>query len=90
MKAKIKTVWKKIKCAAKECLNLLTNLITPLISALCLLAEVLQLPTNVIKALKKAEYWCWNACGTADDIENFIDTVDKAVDKTIDTIGSEK
>lgn len=87
MKAKMKTIWKKIKCAVKECFNLLTNLITPILSALCILAEVLQLPTGVIKALKSAEYWCWNACGTADDIGRFIEEVDKAVEKITEGSG---
>lgn len=81
MKAKLKTAWKKIKCAAKEVLNIFTNLFCPVLALVCALAEVCQLPTSVIKALKKAEHWCWNACGTVDDIENFIEEVDKVIEK---------
>lgn len=81
MKNFLKTAWKKIKCAVKEVLNLITNLFTPVMSGLCVLAELLQLPTSVISALKRAEYWLWKACGTKDAINDFIDTVDKAVDK---------
>lgn len=78
----MKKVWKKIKCAVKEIFNLLTNLCTPVMSALCVLAEALQLPTSVISALKKAEYWCWKACGTKDSIDKFIESVDDAIEKT--------
>lgn len=81
---KQKTGWKKIKCVFKEFLNLLTNLITPFMSALCLLAELLQLPTSLIQALKKAEYWCWNACGTSKHIDQFIEEVDNMIDSTFD------
>lgn len=88
MKQKIKTGWKKFKCAFKEIFNLLTNLITPIISALCLLAELLQLPTALIQNLKKAEYWCWNACGTSKHINQFVEDVDRAVTNTFEK-GSE-
>ena len=81
-KAFLKTAWKKIKCAVKEIFNFLTNLICPVMSALCILAELLNLPTSWIKGLKKAEYWCWQVAGTKDAIENFVDKVEDAVEET--------
>ena len=81
-KSFLKTAWKKIKCAVKELFNLLTNLACPVLAALCLVAELLQLPTSWIKALKKAEYWCWKVAGTQDAIEHFVEQVDDAVEKT--------
>ena len=90
MKIKLKTGWKKFKCAFKEVLNLLTNLLTPFVSALCLLAELLQLPTGVIQGLKKAEYWCWNACGTSKHIDQFVEQVDDMVDMTFEEDDSDR
>ena len=46
------------------------------------LMEVFQLPTAAIQAVKKAEYWCWKAAGTKDDIDNFLDKVEDAIEKT--------
>jgi Holliday junction resolvase RusA-like endonuclease len=74
--------WKKVKCAAKEVFNFLTNLICPVLSLVCALMEVFQLPTKAIQAVKKAEYWCWKAAGTKDDIDNFLDKVEDAIEKT--------
>lgn len=78
----LKTAWKKIKCAVKETFNFLTNLICPVLAALCILAELFNLPTAWIKGLKKAEYWCWQVAGTKDIIEDFVEQVEDAVEKT--------
>lgn len=78
----LKTAWKKIKCAVKEVFNFLTNLVCPVMAALCLVAELLNLPTAWIKVLKTVEYWCWNVAGTKEIIENFVDQVEDAVKQT--------
>lgn len=74
--------WKKIKCATREFFNILTNLICPVLAAVCLVMELFQLPTKAIEFVKKLEHWCWNASGTQDVIKNFVDQVDVAIEKT--------
>ena len=74
--------WKKVKCAVKEVFNFLTNLLCPILSLVCALMEVFGLPTKAIQAVKKAEYWCWYAAGTKDTIDNFVDKVEDAIEKT--------
>lgn len=80
----LKTAWKKIKCAVKEFFNFLTNLLCPILSAICVVLELLNLPTSWIKTLKKLEYWCWNISGTKEIIDNFIDKVDEATQNTLE------
>lgn len=74
--------WKKVKCAVKEIFNFLTNLLCPVLSLVCALMEVFGLPTKAIQAVKKAEYWCWYAAGTKETIDNFVDKVEDAIEKT--------
>jgi hypothetical protein len=44
--------------------------------------EVFNLPAKAIQAVKKAEYWCWQAAGTKDEIDHFLDSVEDAIEKT--------
>ena len=74
--------WKKLKCVVKEIFNFLTNLICPVLSLVCALMEAFNLPTKAIQAVKKAEYWCWYAAGTKDDIDHFLENVEDALIKT--------
>lgn len=78
----MKKVWTKIKLFMREMLNLLTNLFCPVVSAICALMELFQLPTSAINAVKNVEHWFWNIAGTKDKIEEIIDKVDDAVEKT--------
>lgn len=75
-------VWKKIKTAVKEVFNLLTNLLCPVMSAICVIMEVFQLPAGAIQAVKNAEYWCWKVAGTKTNIDDLLEKVDDAVEKT--------
>lgn len=78
----MKKIWKKIKTAVKEVFNLLTNLLCPVMSAICVVMEVLQFPSSAIQAVKKAEYWCWKVAGTKNNIDDLLEKVDDAVEKT--------
>lgn len=69
--------WSKIKLFWKEVGNLLTNVLCPLLGILIAISEVIGLPISWIQSLKKAEYWCWNACGTKEDIDKIVDVIDK-------------
>lgn len=82
MKAKI--VLKKLRIFIKELFNLLTDCAVPLLSVLCALAEVFQFPASAILALKKAERWCFFACGTRDEIEAIVNIIDGVVDEAVD------
>lgn len=79
MKAKI--VLRKLRVFVKELFNLLTDCAVPLLSVLCALASVLQFPAKAILALKKAERWCYFACGTRDEIETIVNIIDGVVDE---------
>jgi hypothetical protein len=43
------------------------------------LLEVVGAPASWIKGVKKAEYWCWYACGTKEQIDNIVDSIDQVV-----------
>lgn len=73
----MKTYWKKFKTFWREIGNLLTNVACPFLSIASALLELGGAPVSWIQAVKKAEYWCWNACGTKEDIDKIIDTIDK-------------
>lgn len=73
--------WSKIKLFWKEVGNLLTNVLCPLLGILTAIFEVVGAPINWIQSLKKAEYWCWNACGTKEDIDSIIDAADEIVER---------
>ena len=77
----MKNVWKKIKLFFKELGNFLTNLLCPIISVVAAGMELCQFPISWINAVKKAEYWCWKACGTKEVIDKIIDTIDKSIEK---------
>ena len=79
-----KKAWKKFVVFWKEIGNFFTNLLCPLLSLVAALAEVLQLPTNVIQGIKKAEYWAWNASGTKDAIDKIVDKADEIIEKEIE------
>lgn len=81
MNAKI--VVKKLKLFVKEIFNIVTNVAVPMIAVLCAIAEVFQLPASVILALKKAERWCFFACGTRDEVEAIVEIVEGVVDEAV-------
>lgn len=76
----LKRALKKIKCAVREVFNLLTNALCPIISAICVIAEVFQLPAKAIRGIKKAEYWLWKLCGTKEKIDEMIDKIDNTIE----------
>lgn len=76
----MKNYWKKFKTFWKEIGNLLTNVACPFLSIAAAILEIFNAPTHWIQGVKKAEYWCWNACGTKEAIDKIVDAVDGAVD----------
>lgn len=60
----------RLKIIGKELLNILTNLIVPLLGPIILICEILPLPIVVPTVLKKVEYYLFNFCGTLEDLEN--------------------
>ena len=80
----MKNIWKKFVVFWKELGNVLTNILCPIMSIVAAAAELLQLPTSVIQAIKKAEYWCWYACGTKKTLDEMIDKIDDIVDNEKD------
>lgn len=75
----MKNYWKKFKTFWKEIGNLLTNVACPFLSIAAAILEIFNAPISWIQGVKKAEYWCWNACGTKKVIDEIIVQVDKAV-----------
>lgn len=80
----MKTYWKKFKAFWKELGNLLTNVACPLLATVAAVLEVFGAPANWIQGVKKAEYWCWNASGTKEKIDEIVDGIDKVVDSLPD------
>jgi hypothetical protein len=76
-----KKAWKKFMVFWREVGNFFTNLLCPILSILAATAELLQLPSNAIQALKKAEEWCYQACGTKKIIDGMVEGIDKVVEK---------
>jgi hypothetical protein len=76
----MKNFWNKFKLFWKELGNILTNLLCPILSILCALAELLHLPTSVINALKKAEHWAFYASATKPMIDSIIESADKKLE----------
>lgn len=77
----MKKIWSKVKLFVREVGNFLTNLLCPVISAITAGMELCQLPMKWIEFMKKAEYWCWQACGTKDTIDKIIDKVDEVIEE---------
>lgn len=76
---KRQVIWTKFKLFWNELGNIIFNVFCPILSTLAALAELFQLPASVIDALKKAEYWCFYACGTKK-------TIDKLTNKVADAL----
>lgn len=76
----MKTYWKKFKAFWRELGNLLTNVACPLLAIAAAVLEIVGAPTSWIQGVKKAEYWCWNACGTKEKIDNIVEQIDKVVE----------
>lgn len=76
----MKTYWKKFKTFWKEIGNLLTNVACPILAMVSAILEIFNAPVSWIQGVKKAEYWCWYACGTKDEIDKIVDAVDEIVE----------
>lgn len=75
----MKTYWEKFKLFWRELGNVFTNMLCPLLSAIVAILEIFGLPISWINAVKQAEYWCWNACGTKEDLDKIVDSVDQII-----------
>lgn len=73
MKEKFKVALKRISLFFKEILNLLGNILVPIVSLLVTIAQILPIPTTWVAELKKFEYWLFYASGTAKDIGKILD-----------------
>jgi predicted secreted Zn-dependent protease len=62
----------------KEIMNVLTNILVPLVSLLVMIAELLPfIPIGAVNVLKKIEYWMFYAAGTSKDIEKKLEEKQK-------------
>lgn len=75
----MKNYWKKFKTFWKEIGNLLTNVACPFLSIANALLELFGAPITWIQMVKKAEYWCWQACGTKEEIDRIVEGVDEII-----------
>lgn len=80
----MKKYWKKFKTFWFELGNLFTNALCPFLSAIAAILELFNAPTGWTQNVKKAEYWCWNACGTKEKIDNIVEQIDDIVGDDID------
>ena len=73
----MKKIFKRIDLFLKELLNIITNILVPIVSVLIAIMEILPVPTKFIKLLKAAEYWLFYAQGTAEKIDKIIEEKEK-------------
>lgn len=76
----MKNYWKKFKIFWKELGNILTNFACPFLAIVASLLEVFGAPISWAQAVKKAEYYCWQACGTKKELDKIVDVVDEIVE----------
>lgn len=77
----MKNYWKKFKIFWKELGNILTNFACPFLAIVASLLEVFGAPVSWAQAVKKAEYYCWQACGTKKELDKIVDSLDNIVNK---------
>ena len=70
--------WATLRLVARELGNTLTNVLVPIASVLCALAEALHLPPCAVVSLKRAEQLLFSACATADMINGYLGTLPSA------------
>lgn len=69
----MKKIFERIKLFLGELLNLITNILVPIMSVIIAIVELFPVPTKVIDILKKAEYWLFYSAGTGKKIEKIMD-----------------
>ncbi len=78
-KAVGKKAWQQLRLAVREMGNALTNVLVPILSVACAMAEVLQLPTGAVAKLKQAEHKLFFACETMEIIHTYLGRMEQAV-----------
>jgi hypothetical protein len=73
----MKKVFNRIKIILKEFMNILTNVLVPLLALLIAICEILPVPYKVIRILKVVEYWAFYAFGTAENIKKEIEKIEE-------------
>ena len=84
VKSVLARIWAGFRLAALELANALTDVLVPLASVLCAMAEALHLPPRVVLSLKRAELWLFSACGTAQTVNEYVDKLEMAVKRKED------
>lgn len=69
----MKKIFERIKLFLGELLNLMTNILVPVLSVIIAIVELFPVPTKVVDILKKAEYWLFYSAGTAKKIEKIME-----------------
>lgn len=69
----MKKIFERIKLFLGELLNLITNILVPIMSVIIAIVELFPVPTKVIDILKKVEYWLFYGAGTAKKIEKIME-----------------
>ena len=73
----MKKIFKRIGLFLKELLNIIGNILVPIVSVLIAIMAILPVPTKFIKLLKVFEYWLFYAQGTAEKIDKIIEEKEK-------------
>lgn len=74
MKAKVKAVVDRVLLILREALNIITNVLVPLMAVVIFIVEFIPgVPYGVLNALKIAEYWLFYAFGTGEKIKDKIE-----------------
>ena len=73
-----KRAWARVRLILRELANATTDVLVPVASVLCAMAEALGLPTRVSVALKRAEGWLYGACATAQLLDDYAQMLERA------------
>ena len=65
-------ILKRVKLFLKEVMNVLTDVLVPLVALIIAILELLPVPFIWIRVLKQAEHILFKAFGTLEDIEEII------------------
>ncbi len=77
----MKKVLKRISFFLKEILNIITDILVPLVALVAAILQLLPVPLKWINVVKKIENWLYYAKGTGDKIKEEVDKIEKDLKK---------
>lgn len=77
----MKKVLKRVSFFLKEVLNIITDILVPLVALVAAILQLLPVPLKWIHVVKRIENWLYYAKGTGDKIKEEVDKIEKELKK---------